>query len=698
MTTTVASDVVSSRDVWRRHGKHNIRSSTPTIGFMWEGHGEYHVERGGVIIHSRYNVREFQWLGLVDDKVHYRAVDKAGNVGAFVTYTYVCDQTYDYEQFVDAVSGNSGNAGTSAGAPVQTGAQAKTNMAANLGAGQTGVIWFKEGQTHSLTATLWSGDSTLRAVHVRRWGTSSTRPLITTTAQFYSPGLSGGFLLDDIDVTGNDSSIAFGLTRTGAGDRGDWDVQVTNSTIQGFIHVLFASDDQWNGTNRTTLGCSFVAFHDSVFTDQTQYHIYASNAVENLSLVNVTLGPNNTNSQFRLYSPGEVCIHNCSFEPTDNDSTRFIGGTAENEAARFISISRCSFYSPSGLASLNIECNPSENGTFYFRSIRVADTRLINFVVQVQCATGGGDNTANIDQFELWNCWGNQVPSLQQRTTGASAVGITDNVRLRNCCWIDRAYGGGAGILSISGAKANWPDDAIEMTGCVGYWAVAANPEPRYAIMCGESITAAEAAAIFALESKNHAAKVNGDAINWVRASGNVSLATWQGTHGHGTGSTVTLNTTLNLTNNGVADVTLLDVHLTADSGPLSNSGYTYGYAVDADGFLRSATTPDAGPFEFGASTTPDEPPLTPTGAMSGSSAGAATATGTLVGIGALAGSAAGAATASGVLVGTGALVGSAAGSATASGTLVPLEGGGGSATEPLDGPVALNNTFLGLG
>jgi hypothetical protein len=88
-------------------------------------------------------------------------------------------------------------------------------------------------------------------------------------------------------------------------------------------------------------------------------------------------------------------------------------------------------------------------------------------------------------------------------------------------------------------------------------------------------------------------------------------LATWRSESGHDAHSSLTLNSTLNVTNPGYTPASA-DYRLLSDSGPLAGTGcpLPLGVAIDIAGYQRSATTPDACPHEYGASSLPDDPPL----------------------------------------------------------------------------------------
>jgi hypothetical protein len=111
----------------------------------------------------------------------------------------------------------------------------------------------------------------------------------------------------------------------------------------------------------------------------------------------------------------------------------------------------------------------------------------------------------------------------------------------------------------------------------------------------------------------NHYGAVGATTLNWTRTSGgtNGTLAQWRTDSGGDANSSLTQNTTFDLTAPGTAPAHLLaDIHLASGTGPLAGSGYplALGVSIDADGYLRSATTPDAGPFEYGATDLPDDP------------------------------------------------------------------------------------------
>ena len=117
------------------------------------------------------------------------------------------------------------------------------------------------------------------------------------------------------------------------------------------------------------------------------------------------------------------------------------------------------------------------------------------------------------------------------------------------------------------------------------------------------------------------------------------------------------------------------------DAGSTAN-----GSAIDILGTTRpQGTTSDIGPYEY--------PVSSGGGALSGTAAVAASASGTLSGLGALAGTGAGTASAAGTLSGSGALTGTAAASAAANGALAGIGLLSGTATATTSAAGALTGT-----
>ena len=95
-----------------------------------------------------------------------------------------------------------------------------------------------------------------------------------------------------------------------------------------------------------------------------------------------------------------------------------------------------------------------------------------------------------------------------------------------------------------------------------------------------------------------------------------------------GDNSSSTQSTTFNLTNNGLAG--LVNARMSSNTGDnqLIGTGYPHTYWVDGDGYVYGS---DAGPYEYGGSTLPDDPPLGTARSLFSSLAGKSPLFGSLV-------------------------------------------------------------------
>ena len=611
MTTTLTT-AASTYTTHRRYAYFDLWSSTPTSGTATQGHGEWHVVRGGSIIKSTFNTMNFAWIGQDGDVVHARFVDVAGNVDGWVTYTFVVTGAYAHEFYVDT-TGNDTTGNGSSGLPWATVGKAMTELNAVLTAGEEGVVFLKEAQTHNFAATVVAGGTTARRVHLRRWGTSGARPVLnaTATASVYTSGLQGGLLIDGLNLDGNaGAAYAIQLNRSGAGTRTAWDVTVIDSDVTDFARVLDVTDNTWTAGTRSNGNWDFIAFENSDWSGQTDFHVWADNGIEKWLLRDVNIGGNGGfNNPFRIYSSGDGFIDGGSCATGDNGGMRFntVPANGVNGASRRITFVGFTMTS-NGFGEISLQADSAAVGIGYARSVRLVNCKFIDAKFSIKAAAT--PEMVDCDDIRLWNCYGVGIntgaPSLGAEVT---QTGTLTNIELRNCAW-SHPYGGGAAIASLGGDKDNWPNGSLTVTGCAGLYPTIDNPEPRYLIQAA-GMTEAQLAAVVSLSDGNRLGKSDADTLNWVSHSGGTtSLATWQGTYSHDPGSGTTATTDFDWTHVGTSpNQALFNPRLDAASGPLDNDGYARAYSIDGDGFLRNASTPDAGPFEFGATATPDNPP-----------------------------------------------------------------------------------------
>lgn len=603
MSTTTLTTSVSSYTVYRRFGYFHLRSSTATSGSVEEGWGEWHVVRGGSIIHKCYKTMNFAWIGQDGDVVHVRYVDKAGNAGSFTTYTFSVTGTYTAEKYVDASGGSDSNSGTS-GSPYATIDKAEAEVIALLSSGQEGAIWVKEGQTHNYSSTVITASSTARRVHLRRWGTSGSRPTCAATSEvgFAAHGTRGAILVDDVNITGahtTNFTSGFSLERSGAGTRSPWDLIVMNSTITDFRWGIFVADDQWAAADRDNGNWDFFALENVTLTDSGEYHIYASNGINKQMIRGCTFGATVGFDPTRLFHVGDSFWYGCTMDTQGDDGIRFAqasGGTSAG-ATRDVTIAQCTWTTGDGVS---VEPDAGVASTGWCRRFRVVDCVFNEGRVSMKAEAG--PNMVDTDWLQIWDCSSVEAHSLGGNTSMSETL---NHVDLWNCA-ATNAYGGGAGVVFLMGDKANWPDDSLTVRGCAALYNTIDNPEPRYLIQAN-NLTTAELTAVIALSNRNHLGKSDGDSLDFVScSSGILSRSSWNTASGHDANSTTNSTTDFNWT----ALTAPINYRQDTSGGALDGTGYTDGYAIDADGFLRNASTPDAGPYEYGASTEPDEPSL----------------------------------------------------------------------------------------
>lgn len=608
MSTTTLTSSVSSYTCYRRFGYFHLRSSTPTTGSVEEGWGEWHVERSGAIISKCYKTLNFAWNGQDGDIVHARYVDKAGNAGAFETYTFSVTGTYTAEKYVDASTGNDTTGSGTSGSPYATLAKAHTELIALLSSGQEGAIWVKEGQTHNYSSTVITSSSTARRVHLRRWGTSGSRPACVATSEvdFASHGLRGAILIDDVDITGAHSSgftVGISMSRSGAGTRSPWDLMILNSEISNFRTGIFVYDDQWTAGTRDNGNWDFFSLENVTLGGCQEYGLYASNGINKQALRSCTFEQDigSFNNCSRQFSVGDSFWWGCTLD-ADGSGIRFAqasGGTSSG-ATRDVTVANCTWTDGDGVS---IEPDAGTASTGYCRRFRVVDCTFNTGKVSMKAESS--PNMVDTQWLQIWDCSGVEAHSVGGQSSMSETL---SNVDLWNCANTN-AYGGGVSVLTVMGDKGNWPDDSLTVRGCVGLYNTTDNPEPRY-LISASGMTVAELGAAIALSNRNHLGKSDTDTLSWVAGSDDIpSRSTWNSSTGHDANSTPS-GTTQSTDFNWTSLTAPIDYRQDTSGGPLDGTGYTDGYSIDADGYVRNASTPDAGPYEYGASTEPDEPTI----------------------------------------------------------------------------------------
>lgn len=588
-----------------------------------DAQGQWRVVRGGTIIHRENKILDFQWLGLNGDIVYARAVDSAGNAGDWESYTYTvtANTAADFVAYVDT-SGNDTTGDGSEENPWATVTKAVTEAQSALTSGQVGVIFLSDDQTWAHTATLYSGgDATSRLVRFVRKGGGTNRPLLTFSSgqTGFRCGKRGALHLEGIRVHGNHSGSPYGeaisLNRSGgvAADRDPYNLMVVDCEFDEWWQDIHGTDSVGFADRDT--GClDFLALQGVTFTNAKEYHVYGWDYCQRVLVSGCWFGPSDIDGSayvnpFRVFGLGRSLFADNVFQTGDNGSLRLlVGSTGAGAAMRFVNVVRHRHVN-GATANINIGPNPGTAGAVYVQDVRFVDCRWeagTGVNIRADDVASNGVYTERIDLLE---CSAHNALFL---TVGGSAstTHVHSSIRIRGCASSD-GYGGGP-CIRINGSSARYATGCFEIHACGHIWDTANNPQPRVFIEAG-GMTRADLIARISACDYNHIAKADADTTDWAQGSnGLVNLTTWRTESGFDANSSVNLNSTLNVTNTGVSVPADGDFRLASDSGPLAGTGYPLplGVSIDADGYLRSATTPDAGPYEYGASTLPDDPPL----------------------------------------------------------------------------------------
>lgn len=620
---TILSYWESTYNVGRRHVDFSVRSSVVESGSITDrdAQGQWRVVRNGTIIHRENKILDFQWLGLNGDIVYVRAVDKEGNTGEWESYTFVVidNEDADFVCYVDT-SGNDTTGDGSIGSPWATVTKAVTEAQSALTSGQVGVIFLSDDQTWAHTATLYSGgDVTSRLVRFVRKGGGTNRPILTfsnnTTA--FAAGKRGAFHIDGIDLDGahtTGTGIAFSLVRSGgvAADQSPWDCMVVDCDVTDFGYGMHANYGL--GSSARDEGCNdFVALQNVSFTGTREYHIYGCHYLNRFLIRSVDLNEHATafNNPFRTFGLGRTYVEDLTFDTNDAGAMRCLVGAASGliDAMRYVTFNRVVMYGTNpSLNGMGIAPDSGISGYGIAHDIRYVDCKgyLAGFGIPKNMAGTNGVTTERIDYLE---CFAANPSYVLSFGADATAGNVHNSIRIRNCVG-SKQYAGST-FLYVNGPKVGFADDCFEIDGCAYLW-ISGNSEPRTFISADMSRT--DLAASILRSSYNHIGQNGTNGVEWVRTAGdgNTALSTWQSLTSHDTGSSTTLSTEMNWTDSGLVTALNADFRLASDSGPLAGTGYALplGVAIDRDGYLRSATTPDAGPYEYGASATPDDPSL----------------------------------------------------------------------------------------
>ncbi len=603
MTTTVLSSFASSYAVGLRHVHFNLRSSTPTTGLIHEGHGEWYVTRGGAIVSTLTAIGGLVFAAVLQDGdiVTARYIDRAGAAGADVTYTASVTGTASYVQHVSA-AGNDANNGTTEGLAVLTFAQAWTNMMASLGSGQVGEIRCRRGDTFTSSAVQSFSGSSQRLVIVTAYG-SGARPILRwpTNTNGISVGDWGSVHLRGVDMDGQDA---------GLGDSGS--INYTRTTPNGPVNLLISDcvlrNWTWsirltgtngeNGSNWTDGRGDFVAIVDTTCTNAGSIHLFSSFAQRYTLLRDVTMGDTNGENNdniWRVTRWKDHFLQRVTWTPGNNASLR-------NQAGP--SLGATDIWGPGSW--LNCTFNAPELSSQHFLSKwgfgRTApDGTGEGFVTDVRLVGCRGNRVEfdfvgnTLTRVQLWNCQAHGGGFRLRPDAGALTPGTVTSIEFRDCAHVDDD---GYQCFWFQSAPARYAAGSITITG-FAHWVRTGTSQ---LFISTDGMTMAELIGKLAVSNRNHVGQQTTGTYNWAQATDQAwGLAFWQANSGGlDANSSLTSSVgTANFTNVGTT-LSAVDLRRTSSTSFVNDVGLAR-VLRDSEGRIRSATTPDAGPFEFGA-------------------------------------------------------------------------------------------------
>lgn len=622
MSTTVLTSAASTYSKRVRNLSFHLNASTATTGATWEGQGQWEVRRPGVTepVHQEYGPLRFGWKCRHDgEQILARFIDRAGNAGAWQTYTCsLSAAAWSYEQWVDSATGNNANAGTSSGAPVQTVAQARTNIAANLVNGGDHVIWLREGQTHACgAASAWAGGTTPARVQFVRWGSSSARPVLQVNSgvSLLVTGLRQSIEVDDVDLDGTDGTSGFGMAvhnnRGGAGTKSSPNIGIRASTVRNFWHGIKGDEDQSTAGTRDAGDNDFLSLEDVTFVDNWEYHVFGFLHLRHMALRRVTFGVHTKpgwQDAFRVYSQSDAYLEAVTLDGGHNGSLRFQHQPGVGSGTRRLTLTRCDVRTlddSGNFGGVAFAGDGTAGEISYVEDAEILHTRLDNSSVRWSINFGpSGDNSLDVRRFRVKGCTLGATSTIAAKAGG----GTYGDMDWSRNAWISTQSSSSCGI-ALGSPIDRFVDGGIRCDGNVAYWPIAGDSGfgPRVLIAADHS-PRATVAGKFVSCAHNLVGKVDGN-VCYIATHSDSPFSSNPGAWQAATGWTTpdaALSTTLQLTHNGIGG--LLDARPTG-TGPRVDAGGSVAYEVDADGYLRGATA-DAGPFEWGATERPDSPPL----------------------------------------------------------------------------------------
>lgn len=607
MTTTSVTVHSSIYDVGLTHVYFDGRASTSTTGTFWS-HGwlEWHVYYPGSTTPDKryFGTKRFSIVvpyTRSGTTVKYRAIDRGGNAGSWdeTTITVADISTADFVQYVDADNGSDTNDGLTTSTPVQTQAQACTNIKAHWTLNGTHVIYvLRDTAARPFGNPIWQDGHTVRGrIIYTSYGAGSSRAVIDNTNFDVNPGpgqtsmVFWGVHLDFQGGGGISLDANIGGTRTVPYDFIALDCTVEDTGSNSIAAGLTSN----NSTGRDANTYSFVAVENCTISGGgILFALYGFDYASLIHLVDNHFGPlwtANTSHPIRIWNVSDLYMRGGTYDaeaPTGND-IRLVAEEGDGEDS---AIRRVTMHNVQVSGEIYSHGNVSATDTYYVRDVEViGGTRMFRPTHN----TGGGEGF-DVDQILHRNTAHPDYYELNLGSTGTIGEMFWDH-----CTFIKNFHSGPQ--ITLGGADTRYTAGGITLDSCLFYWDQSGNWFEQDLIQAS-SMTNSQLAALIAYSDNNVGASVDGDTVYF--RDGGVTLATWQGATVHDDNSAVATSTTLPITSLPSSGWEW-DPRLSSTGGYLADKGSDPTYLLDIDGHIRVGDYP--GVHDPEASTSPDDPP-----------------------------------------------------------------------------------------
>ncbi len=635
MTATITS-IAQGFDVGARTYCFHARTSTVAAGSLWTAAAAWwFVSQADVVTKRHHGLELIHQSETTGERCDLLIVDEDGAAEWATPVTTTVATSHDFTAHVSS-SGNDSNDGLSSGAPKLTFAAALDVIRANwvtdgdmllsavgnftIGATTGNVVW-----NHCTTA---GGSTALDGRLTIRSAAGSTITLTQTNVGFASlSGTKHGLHLDGLTINGpytiggaahTADMIAYAVPSSGGTGH---NLSLRDCTITGSRGGIVMVTSGVSTTEITNGAFDFVSLENVTLDVVSSYHMLGGPA-RYMGLANCTFGSSNgdsTGSSWRHARAHYVSLTSCTFDRTGDayqgNIWRLNGGqnSNANDLSQFVSVYDCSIVG--AVEGFEIDQPNSTDDQYvadvWFHSCTYDPATIVGINAMLGINNGGGSVGQDITRLRVTCCAGRSNTSNQFfriATNGSSTTPKIHSVMLDQNTWHQADAAGfftrDSLFLTCTGNTANFDSASLTILSNYAYTAEDAGGFAPVSFM--EVVSASH----IATSNYNVAAKNASSDLTWNAAD---SLATWQGATVHDDNSFEIVSASHNMTN---VTAGTFDPRPAADGTPSASLPQMrrgmpgLGYA-DGDRYLRDASLPDCGAYEFAGGTLMDDPDFT---------------------------------------------------------------------------------------